>query len=148
MAKNHSTYALGTKEYTLGDVILTTLLVRLQTDPVFFKREVLGRKKLSLYWELVQQRQSFLDADLNPMKVPCKYLTTLCLFLILTLLNGIFLGILYLLPKHSYMTEDNVLKMEELFYMHLSYLEIYVFIFSATLITIICCCLKKNRDKL
>ena len=53
MRENNSQFALGTATYTLGDVILTSILSALYSDQDFFNKEVLGNNIIKEYWERV-----------------------------------------------------------------------------------------------
>jgi glutathione S-transferase len=63
MSAGNKPYALGTDTYTLGDVLVTNLMSRLITDPKFFKIAVMDVPVLKTYWERMQARPSYKDAN-------------------------------------------------------------------------------------
>lgn len=63
ISEENKQFALGTDTYTLGDVVMTNLMSRLATDEKLFRTEVLGNPVLNSYWERMQARQSYKDAN-------------------------------------------------------------------------------------
>ena len=63
MTEGNKQFALGTDTYTLGDVLVTNLMSRLITDYKFFKTEVLDVPVLNSYWERMQARPSYKEAE-------------------------------------------------------------------------------------
>ena len=51
MKESNSDFALGSKKYTLADVIFTCLLLRLKIDKKFFRKEVKSRAAIKTYWK-------------------------------------------------------------------------------------------------
>ena len=85
MSEGESQYALGTETYTLGDVFLTAMLTRCYTDKSFFATSVQSKPHLSAYWDMVQARPSFKEANMTIINVPGNFLTAIAFLLALIL---------------------------------------------------------------
>jgi glutathione S-transferase len=62
-------FALGTKTYTLADVMLTNLIVRMAADKRMFTKRIYYNTTLRAYWERVSSRPSFVEANLYTHKI-------------------------------------------------------------------------------
>jgi hypothetical protein len=94
MSTGNKPYALGTDTYTLGDVLVTNLMSRLITDPKFFKIAVMDVPVLKTYWERMQARPSYKDANQHQHKLWSLTKVHMVLFFNIAFLAAIIFGIL------------------------------------------------------
>ena len=104
-------FALGTDEYTLADVVFSCMLVRLHSNADFFRTQVDTRPKLRQYWDKhVKGRRSFKTAHLAVAQPPSNIGTFLFLVIFLAFVTAFVMGGLYFFRNYSGMTWSNLYK--------------------------------------
>lgn len=66
-------FVLGCPQYTLGDVLLTTMLTRLQSNENLFNKNVVSNPILNQYWKRVQSRPSYKSASITAVYMPSTF---------------------------------------------------------------------------
>ena len=97
--KDGHKFALGTDTYTLGDVLLTTMMARLAVDSKFFKENVVQNSALNEYWERAQSRPSFKAAYIMVIELPSNLKVTAGFTLVMCVITAIIMGILMIFQK-------------------------------------------------
>ena len=75
-------HALGSMSYSMGDVLLTNILTRLNVSPAFLRDHLTERPQLQEYYNLVTNRPSYIKANMNFPAVPNNSIVTYLLFII------------------------------------------------------------------
>ena len=94
MTEDNSVHALGTQTYTMGDVLLTSILTRLKSNPAFFDAQLKYRPCLSEYFTIVKKRPSYIAANMTYPAIPNTFVVT-CGILIMVYILSLIVWVFY-----------------------------------------------------